>query len=295
MNADTKLGISETTMESRVETIVSAMKTSDGAGVSLQRSLGTQQLQQVDPFLMLDEFRSDNPNDYIAGFPNHPHRGFETVTYMLAGKMEHKDHKGNHGIIEAGGVQWMTAGRGIIHSEMPLQENGLMWGFQLWVNLPSARKLTEAAYQELKASEIPEVKLENDIKIRVIAGVSHSVKGAVDGIVTEPLFLDIALPENTTLRHPIKSTHNSLIYVFQGSISIGQDDSDTDIVRRGQLAVLSKGDAVNIHSFDQASRFLLLSGKPIDEPVVKYGPFVMNSEEEIQQAIQDFRSGRLSE
>ncbi len=278
-----------------VEKIITALKTSDGAGVTLYRSLGSHQLPTVDPFLMLDEFKSDNPNDYIAGFPSHPHRGFETVTYMLAGKMEHKDHKGNVGLIEAGGVQWMTAGRGIIHSEMPIQEDGLMWGFQLWVNLPSNQKMKAPAYQNIEPHEIPEISLENNTIIRVIAGKSMGTEGAAKGIDTDPLFVDIHLQNGASLIHPVVSSHSSLVYVYQGKLGVndGTDDQQA-VIEQGQLAVMSKGDALSIMALKEETRFLLLSGKPINEPVVKHGPFVMNTEAEIQQALEDFHAGRLA-
>ncbi len=278
-----------------VEKIITAQKTSDGAGVSLYRSLGSHQLPTVDPFLMLDEFKSDNPNDYIAGFPNHPHRGFETVTYMLAGKVEHKDHKGNVGIIKSGGAQWMTAGRGIIHSEMPVQEDGLMWGFQLWVNLPSYQKMKEASYQNIEPEHVSEIHLESGSLIRVIAGKSMGIEGAVKGIDTDPLFVDMRLVTEDSVSHPIEQTHNSLVYVYRGLIHIGDpDDSRLETVKQGQLAVLSKGTNLSLKAGKEDTGFILLSGKPIGEPIAKYGPFVMNTEAEIQQAIEDYQSGNLA-
>ena len=278
-----------------VDKIITAQKTSDGAGVTLYRSLGTHQLPTVDPFLMLDEFKSDNPNDYIAGFPNHPHRGFETVTYMLEGKVEHQDHKGNKGIIKSGGVQWMTAGRGIIHSEMPIQENGLMWGFQLWVNLPSYQKMKEASYQNIEPEQVSEIKLESGSLVRVIAGNSMGIEGAAKGIDTDPLFIDVRLVPDDSISHPIEATHNSLIYVYRGVIHIGKTNgSNLETVNQGQLAILSRGTNLSVKAGNKDTGFILLSGKPIGEPVAKYGPFVMNTEVEIQQAIEDYQSGNLA-
>jgi hypothetical protein len=278
-----------------IETVVSGQKTSDGAGVTLHRSLGTSRLPSVDPFLMLDEFKSDNPNDYIAGFPSHPHRGFETVTYMLAGKLEHKDNRGNVGVIGAGGVQWMTAGRGIIHSEMPIQENGLMWGFQLWVNLSGKHKMKSPSYQNINPEAIPEVHQENGTVIRVIAGHSFGTEGVVEGIDIRPLFLDVRLPAQQNFDHPIEPTHSTLIYVYQGDISSGNDNKPgQQTVHRGQLAVLSPGNFLAVQAVREEARFLVLSGKPIREPVAKYGPFVMNTQAEIQQAIHDYQSGEFA-
>lgn len=280
--------------ESNVERIINALKTSDGAGVTLKRTIGSSQLPDLDPFLLLDEFKSDDPNDYIAGFPNHPHRGFETVTYMLAGKMEHKDHTGSQGIIEPGGVQWMTAGKGIIHSEMPIQENGLMWGFQLWVNLPSDQKLKAPRYQNIEPSEIPEIEIDKQTKIKVIAGKSHNKEGAVKDIDINPLFIDVHLKPNTRFTHPLESTHNTFLYLYQGSMAVGSDKSHQSVINQGQLAVLSKGTHLTVESNgDIESRFIIVSGKPIKQPIVKYGPFVMNTEDEIQQAIRDFQNGRF--
>lgn len=270
-----------------VARIVPAQSVSDGAGVRLLRSLGSRALSELDPFLLFDEFRSDDPTDYVAGFPDHPHRGFETVTYMLAGRMRHTDNKGHSGALEAGGVQWMTAGRGIVHSEMPEQEQGLMWGFQLWTNLPARDKLCEPRYQEFAPGEIPEVQLDG-ARVRVIAGTVAGVEGAVRGIATAPLYLEVQLQPGATCRLPVPVGHSAFCYVFEGEAEI----SDSH-VGRGQLAVLSDGDSVSLQAGDTAARVLLVAARPLNEPVVRYGPFVMNTEQEIQDAFRDFRAGRF--
>jgi redox-sensitive bicupin YhaK (pirin superfamily) len=272
-----------------VAKVVKAQPTSDGAGVKLNRSLGTQALPMVDPFLMLDEFYTDDPNDYLAGFPDHPHRGFETVTYMLAGAMEHKDSVGNHGNLRAGSVQWMTAGRGIIHSEMPKQEDGLMWGFQLWVNLPRANKMMPPRYQDIPPEAIPEVKV-GAATVRVVAGEVAGTKGPVEGIVTAPLMLDAKVPAGERVRFDVAGDHNAFVYVFEGEARLGDQRA---AVPRGHIAVLGDGDALDAVAGDKGARFLLLAGKPLHEPVARYGPFVMSSEGEIRQAVVDYQNGRL--
>ena len=275
-----------------VTKIIKAQPTSDGAGVRLFRTIGSQTLDSVDPFLLLDEFKSEQSTDYLAGFPDHPHRGFETVTYMLAGSMQHKDHKGNEGNLVAGSVQWMTAGRGIIHSEMPKQDNGLMWGFQLWVNLPAAEKMTAPRYQDIPPESVPETVLANGIKIRVIAGESAGLQGAVRGIVTDPLYLDIHLPPSTTYSLPIQKGHTALCYVFVGHGQFGLTATDPgQQVAAQHLALLSDGEELIVKTAKDAVRFLLLAGKPLREPIARYGPFVMNTREEIMQAFEDFRQG----
>lgn len=279
-----------------VSRIVHAQATSDGAGVRLYRSLGLPTLDYLDPFLLLDEFKSDTGADYIAGFPDHPHRGFETVTYMLAGAMQHWDHKGNEGNLRAGSIQWMTAGRGIIHSEMPQQDDGLMWGFQLWVNLPAAHKMTAPRYQDIPPEDVPEVKLDDGVKIRVLVGEVHGVRGAVSGVATEPLYLDVTVPVRTNCTLSVQSGHTALCYVFDGEGTFGENGADGGrTVGRGQLAVFSDGDVVAVSASTTAVRFLLLAGKPLREPVARYGPFVMNTKEEIVKAFEDFRSGRFTE
>jgi len=275
-----------------VTKIIKAQPTSDGAGVRLFRTIGSQTLDSVDPFLLLDEFKSEQSTDYLAGFPDHPHRGFETVTYMLAGSLQHKDHKGNEGNLVAGSVQWMTAGRGIIHSEMPKQDNGLMWGFQLWVNLPAAEKMTAPRYQDIPPESVPETVLANGVKIRVIAGESAGLQGAVRGIVTDPLYLDVHLPPSTTYSLPIQKGHTALCYVFVGHGQFGLTATDPgQQVAAQHLALLSEGEELIVRTEKDAVRFLLLAGKPLREPIARYGPFVMNTREEIMQAFEDFRKG----
>jgi redox-sensitive bicupin YhaK (pirin superfamily) len=272
--------------------IAKAMKTSDGAGVRLQRSLGTPEVPLVDPFLMLDEFRSDDPSDYIAGFPPHPHRGFETVTYMLAGSLQHEDSVGNTGHLRAGSVQWMTAARGIIHSEMPKQEDGLMWGFQLWVNLPAKDKLGDPRYQDVDPSEIPEQPLADGGAVRVIAGRFADRIGPVGGVATDPMMLDVALPAGGSLDVPIPEGHNAFAYVFEGRAVLGDRETATP---RGHLAVLDRdGEGLRIVAGPEGTRVLLVAGRPIGEPVARYGPFVMNTREELEQAFRDYQSGRLT-
>jgi redox-sensitive bicupin YhaK (pirin superfamily) len=244
----------------------------------------------VDPFLMLDEFSSDNPNDYIAGFPDHPHRGFETVTYMLDGSMEHRDSVGNRGLLGSGDVQWMTAGRGIIHSEMPRQESGLMRGFQLWVNLPASEKMNEPRYQDIPAAEIPVHRDADGAFVKVIAGEFEGLRGPVVGVHTEPLMLDLKLSPKTRRRISIPAEHAGFVYVFEGSAEFGDDASP---VGKEHLGVLGPGDEVVMTS-EGGARVLLLAAAPINEPVARYGPFVMNTREELEQAVLDYRSGRLA-
>ncbi|MEO7096298.1 MAG: pirin family protein [Polyangiales bacterium] len=272
-----------------VTTRIDAQPTIEGAGVHLRRSLGSSLLPLLDPFLMLDEFHSDRPEDYLKGFPSHPHRGFETVTYMLEGAMEHRDSLGNHGRLVAGSTQWMTAGRGIIHSEMPQQERGLMWGFQLWVNLPAARKMTAPRYQDLAPERITEVATNDGALVRVVAGESSGKRGPVEGIVTAPQMMDVKLAKGGRFEQPVPLAHNAFAYVVEGALVVGDKEVR---VTPGQLAVLSSGDLVSMTA-DEPARFLLLSAQPIGEPVRRHGPFVMNTDEELQQAVDDYRSGRL--
>jgi redox-sensitive bicupin YhaK (pirin superfamily) len=275
-----------------VTRVVDAQQTSEGAGVRLRRSIGTRALDSLDPFLLLDEFKSDRADDYMAGFPDHPHRGFETVTYMLAGSMLHQDHKGNRGNLVAGSVQWMTAGKGIIHSEMPQQKDGLMWGFQLWVNLPAREKLREPRYQDIPPERIREATRPDGTRIRVIAGEADGVRGAVSGIATDPLYLDVALPPSARFQHPIPADKNAFVYVFEGEAAFGVSaDEGGRSLHPGQLGVLGDGDTLEVRSGDSPVRFLLLAARPIGEPVARYGPFVMNTRAEIHQAIQDLEDG----
>ncbi|MGH7155514.1 MAG: pirin family protein, partial [Acetobacteraceae bacterium] len=270
--------------------LVRGMPASDGAGVRLNRVIGGPALPDLDPFLMLDEFRSDDAADYLAGFPDHPHRGFETVTYMLAGRMRHGDNQGNTGLLRPGSVQWMTAGRGIVHSEMPEQEDGLMWGFQLWVNLPAVRKMTAPAYQDIAPESIPEVVTDGGARIRVIAGRFGATAGPVQAPDTQPVYLDITLPQGVALTCPLPAMHAGFAYVFDGTAQIGSDGAAKPVAR-GELAVLSEGGQVRLVAGDTGARLLLVAGRPLREPVVKHGPFVMNTREEIRQAVADFSSG----
>ncbi len=281
-----------TDLSRSVSRIVAGKVVSDGAGVKLNRIIGQRDFDMLDPFLLLDEFHSDQAGDYLAGFPNHPHRGFETVTYMLAGRMRHADNQGNSGLLTPGSVQWMTAGRGIVHSEMPEQEDGLMWGFQLWVNLPASDKMTAPRYQDIAAERIPTIEPAAGISLRVIAGRFGNVIGPVNGIATEPVYLDLSLDSGTSIDVPLVQGHNAFAYVYDGSASIGID-ADAKSVARGELAVLVNGDHVHIASGDSTTRLIIVAGKPLREPVAKHGPFVMNTPQQIIEAIQDFQSGKF--
>ena len=274
-----------------IERQVTGIATSDGAGVKLTRVLTGKLQQRLDPFLMLDAFGSDDPDDYIAGFPDHPHRGFETITYMLAGRMRHRDSAGNEGLLENGGVQWMTAGRGVIHSEIPEQEDGVMEGFQLWLNLPAQRKMIEPWYRDIASAEIPEYLTTHGVAVRVIAGDSNGVSGAVSRELTEPLYLDIHLPAGTTFSTALPVTHNAFIYVYRGAVNVG--DTEVGVQRMGILNNAPDADGVTL-SAEEDARLILIAGKPLGEPIVQYGPFVMNTQEQIQQALADFGSGRFA-
>jgi redox-sensitive bicupin YhaK (pirin superfamily) len=277
----------------RVARLVRGQPTSDGAGVKLTRVIGQRELDMLDPFLLLDEFRSDQAGDYIGGFPNHPHRGFETVTYMLAGRMRHHDNQGNSGLLTPGSVQWMTAGRGIVHSEMPEQEDGLMWGFQLWVNLPASDKMTAPRYQDIAPERIPEIMPVAGVRVRVIAGDLGEATGPVSGVAVEPVYLDIELEAGARFTAPLPRGHNAFAYVYAGSIALGTEDASTKVAR-GELAVLDRqGDDVLVAAGDEPTRLILVAGKPLNEPVAKYGPFVMNTAEQISEAIRDYQAGRF--
>jgi redox-sensitive bicupin YhaK (pirin superfamily) len=265
------------------------MPASDGAGVKLIRVIGQPALQDLDPFLMLDEFGSDDPKAYIAGFPSHPHRGFETVTYMLAGRMKHKDNKGNEGLLTAGSVQWMTAGRGIVHSEMPQQEEGLMQGFQLWLNLPAKDKMTAPRYQDIAPERIPVAHPAPGATAKVIAGELAGVRGPVEAGVTAPLYLDVALAPGAAFTAPAPEGHNAFVYVYEGQAQVGEP---AQTLERGRIGVLSPGAAVRLASAEGA-RLILVAGKPLGEPVAKYGPFVMNTQAELRQAFADYQAGRF--
>lgn len=270
--------------------VLPGMPATDGAGVRMTRVIATEQLDYFDPFLLLDEFRSDDPGDYIAGFPDHPHRGFETVTYMLAGAMKHGDNKGNTGLLGPGSVQWMTAGRGIIHSEMPQQEDGLMWGFQLWVNLPADQKMVEPRYQDIPAADVPETRIGENAVVRVIAGELEEVEGPVSGVTTEPFYFDVRCEGPAEVQLPTPESHNVFLYPYAGDISIDAERGTP--VQRGNIALLGRGASVSV-ACDRAARFILVGGKPLNEPVARYGPFVMNTADEIRQAIMDFQAGRF--
>ena len=264
--------------------------TSDGAGVKLTRIIGTQMLDYLDPFLLLDEFRSDDPGDYIAGFPEHPHRGFETVTYMLAGRMRHRDNQGNEGLLKAGSIQWMTAGRGIVHSEMPEQEDGLMWGFQLWVNLPAREKMKAPGYQDIQPEAVPVIKNEGT-KVRVLAGEYQGATGPVKGVPVSPLYLDVELArQGAGAEIALPLGHSAFVYVFEGEIETGHPP---EVLQRGELAVLSEGDLLAVTTREHG-RFIVVAGKPIGEPVARHGPFVMNTPDEIRTAFEDYQSGRFA-
>ncbi|MEF7616834.1 pirin family protein [Aquincola sp. MAHUQ-54] len=274
-----------------VERLVAGTPTSDGAGVKLTRVL-TQPLQRrLDPYLMLDAFGTDDPDDYIAGFPDHPHRGFETVTYMIAGRLRHRDSAGHEGLLGDGGVQWMTAGRGVIHSELPEQQDGRMEGFQLWLNLPAKDKLRDPAYRDIPSAEIPEFE-RGGVRARVIAGESHGVRGAVQRSDTLPLYLDLHLAPGATFAQRLPSEHNAFVYVYRGSLRIGA--TAVPVQRMAILANTPGSDGVVLQAGDEATRALLIAGRPLNEPIAQYGPFVMNSNDEIFQAVEDFRAGRLA-
>ena len=275
-----------------VEQLIVGHPTSDGAGVKLTRVL-TQNLQRrLDPYLMLDAFGSDNPDDYIAGFPDHPHRGFETITYMIAGRMLHRDSAGNEGLLENGGVQWMTAAKGVIHSEIPQQEAGVMEGFQLWLNLPGRDKMNPPWYRDFKNAELPQFTTPEGVSVTVIAGESHGVGGAVTRETTAPVYLDLHLPSGASFAQALPAGHNAFVYVYRGEVSIGGQR-----VPAGRMALLANtagSDGVVIEAGSEA-KALLIAGRPLNEPIAQYGPFVMNTKDQIYQALNDFRDGRLGE
>jgi len=278
-----------------IQRVIDSVATSDGAGVKLRRSVGASEFLRHDPFLMLDEFYSDRPEDYIAGFPSHPHRGFETVTYMLDGHMRHEDSVGNRGDLGPGDVQWMRAARGIIHSEMPQQSEGRMRGFQLWINLSANEKMTDPGYRDIAASDIPIARLDGGGSARVIAGTleqaSANTDGPVQGLTTDPLYLDVHLPAGKAFETCLTPGHNAFLYLYEGDASVGADGQQ---LKRRSAGLLSDGDRVHVQATGSEARFLLLAGKPLGEPVVQYGPFVMNSREEIEQAVHDYQAGKLT-
>ncbi|GAA5179021.1 pirin family protein [Niveibacterium umoris] len=282
----------QVTRSRKVERQVAGMATSDGAGVKLTRVL-TQPLQRrLDPFLMLDAFGSDSASDYIAGFPPHPHRGFETVTYMLAGRMRHRDSAGNEGLIEDGGVQWMSAARGVIHSEMPEQEAGRMEGFQLWLNLPAATKMAAPWYRDIPAADVPEFVTDSGARVRVIAGASHGVAGAMQRPDTEPLYLDVQLPAGARFEQALPPGHNAFAYVYRGEVALGAQQEGIAERRMAILTNEPDSDGVVVQACRDA-RLILVAGRPLGEPIVQYGPFVMNTRDEIEATLAEFRDGRF--
>jgi redox-sensitive bicupin YhaK (pirin superfamily) len=262
----------------------------DGDGVKMTRIIGSHELNTLDPFLLLDAFESDLPDDYIGGFPSHPHRGFETVTYLLAGRMRHKDSAGNEGVIEPGGVQWMTAGKGIVHSEMPEQDNGLLMGFQLWVNLPASAKMTEPAYQEFPPASVPLEQRCNGTLVRVISGTtSEGTRGPIENHYVHPTYMDVTLPEGHSFEQSVGVTDNAFIFVIEGELVVGNAQEP---LGHRDLGILGDGDRINVTASSSA-RFLLVAGQPLNEPIARGGPFVMNTKTEIMQAFQDFQNGQF--
>ncbi len=274
----------------QIEKLLTGQATSDGAGVKLTRLLTGNLQTRLDPFLMLDAFNSDSPQDYIAGFPDHPHRGFETMTYLVAGRMRHSDNAGHRGLLETGGIQWMTAGKGIIHSEMPEQKDGLLQGFQLWINLPSHLKMLPASYHDFQNEQIPELTTDQGVKVRVLAGQSHGVSGAIQRPATEPLCLDVHLPATAYFKQLIPAGHHAFFYVYQGEVTVSQQKATEK-----QMAILSNSAEADgiILLAGPASRVLLIAGQPLHEPIVQHGPFVMNTRQQIDEAIDDYQAGRF--
>lgn len=291
MNTSTPMHSENVSRSRDIERLVEGIATSDGAGVKLTRVLSQPLQQRLDPFLMLDAFGSDQPDDYIAGFPDHPHRGFETITYMIAGRMLHRDSAGHEGLLENGGVQWMVAGSGVIHSEIPQQEEGVMQGFQLWLNLPAADKMTQPWYRDIPAPALPRLTTAEGVETIVIAGRSHGVAGAVERPVTEPLYLDLHFSGAARFQQALPAEHHAFLYVYEGSVEV--NGRTVNAGRMGVLSNSAEADGVVIES-QQDSRVLLIAGRPLKEQIVQYGPFVMNSEAEIHQAFQDYRAGRFN-
>src|SRR5215469_15368705 len=280
-----------------VQRLVRGIPTSDGAGVQLTRVIGQPQLSELDPFLLLDEFGTDKPEDYIAGFPDHPHRGFETVTYMLDGRMRHRDNHGNEGVLVPGSVQWMTAGRGLVHSEMPEQQEGRMRGFQLWLNLPAREKMTAPRYQEFGPERIPVVAPAKGVIVKVIAGRVADTTGPISQPATDPTYLDVAIEPGAQFVQFLPADYAAFLYVFEGSLRVGPG-SDVTVVQTHELAVLGEGNEIRLEGASggadgKTARAILVAGRPLREPVAKYGPFVMNTREELQQAFADYQSGRF--
>lgn len=280
------------TAYARVGRKLRGQPTSDGAGVRLTRVIGGPQLPDLDPFLLLDEFGTDKPEDYLAGFPEHPHRGFETVTYMLDGRMRHKDNHGNEGVLVPGSVQWMTAGRGLVHSEMPEQEQGRMRGFQLWVNLPAREKMTEPKYQEFAPDRIVQLQPAQGVQVKLIAGRIGDLRGPIAQPATDPVYLDIALEAGAGWEYALPEGHNAFVYVYEGGVQIG-DGEDARALDTQELAVLSGGNVLKLFDAKQDSRLIVIAGRPLREPVARYGPFVMNTKQEVMQAFVDFQEGKF--
>jgi redox-sensitive bicupin YhaK (pirin superfamily) len=283
------------TQARHLERLVRGQDTSDGAGVKLKRVLTHDLQQRLDPFLMLDAFGSDKPGDYIAGFPEHPHRGFETDTYMIAGRMRHRDSGGHEGLLENGGVQWMTAGRGLVHSEMPEQEEGVMEGFQLWLNLPSQHKMCEPWYQDIPSAQIPEVTLPGGIRVRVIAGQCAGVAGAISRPQTEPLYLDVHFDGpavDSVFSQPLPNHHNAFVYAYRGTLDVcgAQDAQSVPVGHMGLLR--NEGDGLVLRA-QKGTRAIVIAGQPLREPIAQYGPFVMNTRDQLMQAVEDFRAGKF--
>jgi len=275
-----------------IELVVTGRRVTDGAGVRINRILTGDLQRRLDPYLMLDNFRSDNPDDYLAGFPDHPHRGFETITYMISGRMRHRDSAGHEGLLETGGIQWMTAGRGVIHSEMPEQDHGMMEGFQLWLNLPARDKMTTPWYRDFQSADIPQFVTDDNVMVRVIAGQCHGIQGAVSRPVTEPYYFDLHLPAGSRFVELLPSRHNAFVVVYRGQVDIGDK-----AVAAGQLAILSNGDGlegIDLRAKAPA-KALLIAGRPLNEPIAQYGPFVMNNQEQLRQAALDYQEGRFAE
>lgn len=277
----------------RVERLVRGQATQDGAGVRLTRVLTHDLQQRLDPFLMLDAFGSDSADDYIAGFPDHPHRGFETVTYMLQGRMRHRDSRGNEGLLQNGDVQWMTAGRGLIHSEMPEQEEGVMEGFQLWLNLPSHLKLCEPRYQDIPNTALPKVQPSAGVEVTVIAGAVEDKAGPIQSEHTQPAFWDVRFTADGTFEHPIPEGHHAFVYVYRGSVTVLSDAGAQEVPRERMGLLDNAGDGLRL-SAKAGAQAIVLAGKPLHEPIAQYGPFVMNTREQLMQAVEDFRAGRMA-
>ena len=290
----TAFSASNNPLPRRVARVIRGMPATDGAGVELTRVIGQPALPMLDPFLLLDAFRSDKPENYLAGFPPHPHRGFETVTYLLDGRMRHKDNAGHEGVIEPGGIQWMTAGKGIVHSEMPEQENGLLEGFQLWVNLPAAHKMDPPGYQEYTVSHIPLEMRDGGVAVRVITGsTSRGTRGPVVQPLTDPLYLDVKLPAGGEFVESTSPGHTTFVYVINGPVVATDMEGNSVQLERDDLGILAHGDVITLQAADTDARFLVVAGKPLNEPVARRGPFVMNTRDEIQQAYQDYEQGRF--